>query len=226
MRECSKSIMRRLGEPNFAGRYFVGDGIDIGGAPDPLALYEELFPRMGVVRIWDQGDGDAQFMHGVPDESVDFVHSSHCLEHLNDPVEGLRNWFRLVKPRGHLIVTVPDEDLYEQAVFPSTWNQDHKWTFTILKDNSWSPRSCNVFDLVRGLGAQADVQKLELLTASYRFALPRFDQTQTPVGEAGIELVVRKRPVEEVEFGGRRPPLGQISEQGVALLTGQPLRRG
>jgi hypothetical protein len=26
---------------------------------------------------------------------------------------------------------VPDEDLYEQGVFPSTFNADHKWTFTV-----------------------------------------------------------------------------------------------
>ena len=38
MKECSKSIMRRLSQPNFVNRYFVGDGIDIGGCPDPLAV--------------------------------------------------------------------------------------------------------------------------------------------------------------------------------------------
>ena len=38
MKECSKSIMRRLAGSNFVNRNFRGDGIDIGGAPDPLAL--------------------------------------------------------------------------------------------------------------------------------------------------------------------------------------------
>ena len=42
MKECSKSIMRRLAEPNFINRYFRGEGIDIGGAPDPLGLYLSL----------------------------------------------------------------------------------------------------------------------------------------------------------------------------------------
>jgi hypothetical protein len=44
MKECIKSIMRRLSQPNFVNRYFVGDGIDIGGGPDPLAVYQELLP--------------------------------------------------------------------------------------------------------------------------------------------------------------------------------------
>ena len=39
---------------------------------------------------------------------------------------------------------VPDEDLYEQGQFPSTYNVDHKWTFTILKTTSWSPCSLNL----------------------------------------------------------------------------------
>ena len=53
------------------------------------------------------------------------------------------------------------------------------------------------------IGAEAEVIKLELLSANYRFDLPRFDQTLTPVAECGIELIIRKRPVTEVEVGGR-----------------------
>ena len=90
---------------------------------------------------WDLGDGDATFMESVKDETYDFVHSSHCLEHLLDPEKGLRNWFRILKPGGYLVVIVPDEDLYEQGVFPSTFNADHKWTFTISKSGSWSDKS-------------------------------------------------------------------------------------
>ncbi len=207
MKECSKSIQRRLGEPAFTRRYFRGQGIDIGGRPDPLALYCELFPLLDDVRTWDLEDGDAEAMTGVPDERYDLVHSSHCLEHLDDPHKGIQNWFRLVRPGGHLVVTVPDEDLYEQGRFPSTFNADHRWTFTILKSRSWSERSINVIELVQELGPRADVQKLELLSASYRYDWPRFDQTLSPVGECGIELVVRKRPLEELESGAlaRRP---------------------
>lgn len=224
MKECSKSITRRQTDPNFINRYFVGEGIDIGGAPDPLSLYRELFPRMGEVRIWDLADGDAQAMAGVDDESYDFVHSSHCLEHLNDPQEGIENWFRIVKPGGHLIVTAPDEDLYEQGVFPSTFNSDHKWTFTIFKQGSWSAHSRNLLAMLSRLGPAADVQKIELLTASFRYALPRFDQTLTPIAEAGIEFVVRKRPEDEVRFGGRRPPEGAVDRTQFTLLTGIRLR--
>ena len=65
MKECSKSIMRRMHEPNFSNRYFVGSGLDIGGGPDPLGLYVELFPRMRGVKVWDKEDGDAQSLEGI-----------------------------------------------------------------------------------------------------------------------------------------------------------------
>jgi len=203
MKECSKSIMRRLSDPNFTNRYFVGRGLDIGGKPDPLGLYRQLFGQMGEVRTWDWEDGDAQFLAGAKDNEFEFVHSSHCLEHLVDPAEGLRNWLRVVRPGGYLIVTVPDEDLYEQGVFPSTFNRDHKWTFTILKSHSWSDRSLNVVDLLRELGEIAEPVRIEQLSATYRFDLPRYDQTLTPVGECGIEFVIRKRPKAEIAARGR-----------------------
>lgn len=203
MKECSKSIQRRLTDSNFLRRYFVGEGIDIGGKPDPLSLYREFFPLMRSTKTWDWEDGDAQFLAGVGDETLDFVHSSHCLEHLVDPKTGLLNWLRVLKPGGYLIITVPDEDLYEQGVFPSTFNRDHRWTFTIYKTKSWSDRSINLLDMVRELGPGAELVKIEQLSTSYRFDLPRFDQTLTPVAECGIELVIRKRPLAEVEAGGR-----------------------
>ena len=199
MKECSKSISRRLREPNFINKFFVGKGLDIGGKPDPLSLYAELFNRIESIKTWDLEDGDAQFLDSLPDESYDFIHSSHCLEHLNDPYEGLRNWVRVVKKGGYIIITVPDEDLYEQGVFPSKFNLDHKFSFTIFKKKSWSEKSVNIIDLIKELGADVELVKLELLNSTYRYKLPRYDQTITPVGECGIEIVIRRRLDEEIE---------------------------
>lgn len=205
MRELSKSIPRRLSDPYFSNQYFVGSGIDIGGLPDPLTLYSEVFPKMTNVRIWDWNDGDAQFMEGVPANSVDFVHSSHCLEHLENPIDGLKSWFRIVKPGGHLITTVPEEDLYEQGTFPSTFNQDHKWTFTIHKEMSWSSKSINVLQLLLSLGQEAEILLLRKLDLHNLYGVQRFDQTRSPVTESCIEFVVRKRLTREIEEGGRLP---------------------
>jgi SAM-dependent methyltransferase len=195
MFETSKAVMRRLHDSRFATRYFVGEGVDIGSGPDPLGQYREFFPLMAGCRPWEMADGDAQFMGGAADNAFDFVHSSHCLEHMVEPSIAFSNWLRVLKPRGYMVLVVPDEDLYEQGVFPSTFNDDHKWTFTILKKSSWSPRSVNVVDLMRRFSDQAEVLKIERLDATFRFdGAPgrRFDQTLTPVGECAIEVVLQK----------------------------------
>ena len=200
MKECSKSISRRLSNPNFMRLYFRGKGLDIGGRPDPLSLYTELFPLITNVRTWDLENGDAQYLTSIKDETYDFVHSSHCLEHLNDPSEGLKNWLRILKPNGYLIITVPDEDLYEQGKFPSTFNKDHKHTFTIYKQTSWSKKSINIIDMIK-MFDNIVVEKIELLNSTYRNKFPRYDQTLTPVGECGIEIIIRKKG-EERSFRG------------------------
>jgi len=178
--------------------YFKGHGIDIGGKPDPLSLYTELFPLIKDVRTWDKEDGDAQYMSSISDNTYDFVHSSHCLEHLDNPMTGIKNWLRILKPSGYLIITVPDEDLYEQGVFPSTFNEDHKWTFTIWKRNSWSNKSINILDIIKLFDNKTSVEKIELLNSTYR-TLPRYDQTLTPIAECGIEIIIRKRNPNEIK---------------------------
>jgi SAM-dependent methyltransferase len=114
----SISIQRRVQDSRFATRYFVGAGIDVGGGPDSLALFGEMFPLIRRVFIYDQQQGDAQFLANVADNAFDFLYSSHCLEHVRDPEEALGNWIRVVRPGGHLVISVPDEDLYEQGQWP------------------------------------------------------------------------------------------------------------
>jgi SAM-dependent methyltransferase len=200
MNESSKSIFGKLRDSRYATRYIVGDGIDIGAGPDTLAQYQEFFPLMSSCRSWDLADGNAERMVGIADATFNFVHSSHCLEHMGDPSKALRNWLRILKPGGHLICIVPDEDLYEQGIFPSTFNGDHKHTFTIFKARSWSPVSINILDLLASLDANVETKKIELLDATYRYRIGesangrRLDQTMTPIGECAIEIVLRKRP--------------------------------
>jgi SAM-dependent methyltransferase len=198
MNESSKSIFHKIKDSRYATRYITGKGIDIGSGNDSLSLYSEFFPLMSECRSWDLEDGDAQMMASVPDEHFDFVHSSHCLEHMYDPHEAIHNWLRILKPGGYLICLVPDEDLYEQGVFPSTFNPDHKHTLTISKKHSWSSSSINIFELIQNISFNCKPIKVELLDATYRYSISsltsvsRFDQTLTPIGECAIEFILKK----------------------------------
>ncbi len=205
MKETGKAVMRRMSDARFTGRWLVGSGIDIGAGNDSLNSYQEMFPSMQDCKSWDMKDGDAQKMAGVEDESYDFVHSSHCLEHMHDPGEALKNWYRILKPGGHMVCLIPDEDMYEQGTFPSTKNADHKVTFTIAKSSSWSDKSISLVDFLPRNLPDAQLLKLELLDATYRYDLPVFDQTMTPLGECAIEFVLRKPTSLDAINQGRLP---------------------
>jgi SAM-dependent methyltransferase len=205
MNETSKALIRRLQDTRYASTYFKGEGIDIGAGDDPVGKYAQQFPLMTGLKVWDQPDGDAQLMAGVADNTFDFVHSSHCLEHLRDPYEAFDNWVRICKPGGHIITTIPDEDLYEQGVWPSTHNPDHKVSWTILKEESWSPASINLLEFLYQYRDKVEVLKVELINSAFIYGVQRFDQTYHSISECAIEFIVRKRPADELLRKGRLP---------------------
>lgn len=45
----------------------------------------------------------------VQDESLDFVAARHLFEHLIDPVGALREWSRVLKPEGKVLISCPDQ---------------------------------------------------------------------------------------------------------------------
>jgi SAM-dependent methyltransferase len=134
-----------------------GKGIDIGCGADPITEG---------VRRFDMEHGDANEITKYVDEQFDFVFAAHCLEHMHDPAIAIKEWWQLVRPGGHMILIVPDEDLYELGYYPSLFNGDHKTTFTISKKNSWSPRSYNIIDLVNSL-EQGELIDIQLQDANY-----------------------------------------------------------
>jgi SAM-dependent methyltransferase len=65
------------------------------------------------------------------DASVGTVFSSHCLEHVENEGEAIREWFRVLKVGGFLVCFVPHQALYEKRrSLPSRWNTDHKRFYT------------------------------------------------------------------------------------------------
>ena len=76
-----------------------------------------------------------------------------------DVPKALDQWWQLVKPGGAMVIVVPDEDLYEQGVWPSLFNRDHYATFRINKTDSWSPVS---YDLEVVCSSLPDVEVISL----------------------------------------------------------------
>jgi SAM-dependent methyltransferase len=141
-----------------------GTILDIGAGKDPIHPNAMAF---------DLEQGNAEIINNYLQTKFSCVFSSHCLEHMNDPKMALLEWWKLVEDGGSMIFIVPDEDLYEQGVFPSLFNGDHKATFTISKESSWSTRSYNVLDLVKIL-ENADLVYCKLQDNEYERAYLNF----------------------------------------------------
>ncbi len=199
MFEQSKAAKRRFDDGNFHNRYFIGNGIDIGCGDDNLGRFRHVFRNIQSVRPWDLPDGDAQYLKGLHDNEFDFVTSSHCLEHMVEPRIALKNWIRVCKSNGYLVITIPDEEMYEQGIWPSIYNTDHKWTFT-LNDNRGLPaqyrplmtNTINVLELCQEVNTIAVVEKIEVIRDFYYEGYPAQDQTLHPCIESCIEIILRK----------------------------------
>lgn len=158
MRETSKTNVLRGQE--FLDAYLRGRVVDIGAGDDPVTPKAEVF---------DLAQGDAnRILEFLERGAYDAVHSSHCLEHMQNPRECLSQWWELIRPGGYLVLVVPDEDLYEQGYWPSRFNGDHKATFRRRSESgqSWSPVSHCVEDLLEAL-PNAELVSLELQDQGY-----------------------------------------------------------
>lgn len=125
--EPSKTHAERL-KMGFYKKYLSGQHIlDIGGGRGPAVV-----PNATIIDIGFPGyDG---LTLPFPTSSQDAVHSSHCLEHVDDQVLALKEWFRVVKIGGYLIITVPHQFLYERKMtLPSRWNREHLRFYTPAK---------------------------------------------------------------------------------------------
>lgn len=114
--------------------YTRGKGLDVGCGLQKLYPHwigvdnktdERLFghPINCDIRV-----DTAERMEIFASGSMDFIFSSHLLEHIEpERVTGaLREWMRIIKPKGYLVLYLPDEDEYPK-VGTEGCNPDHKW---------------------------------------------------------------------------------------------------
>jgi len=103
----------------FAKHYCKGKGYDIGYCKE-----DWKFP--GAIGIDNGIDGyDA---NNLPDDSlVDYIYSSHCLEHVENWVETLEHWLSKLKVGGILFLYLPD---FSQKYWRPWNNRKHKHCFT------------------------------------------------------------------------------------------------
>jgi len=126
----------------FAKFLCEGNGYDIG-----CAKKEWAFPgSIPIDSIFDD-EWDA---YNLPERGVDYIFSSHCLEHLPDWVDAMNYWYEILNTRGTLFLYLPH---YDQEYW-RPWNNRkhvHIFTPTIIKDYMIDAGYENIFHSERDL---------------------------------------------------------------------------
>jgi len=130
----NETIFRRF-EFNQVIQYTKGVGIDIGcglnkihsvaiGIDSQLSDKDFGYPFGANIKL--AKIDDRLSLPWFNDKSLDFVFSSHCLEHFSKPNVIIQEASRLLKAGGYLVLILPDMRFYpKKDKFGA--NPDHKW---------------------------------------------------------------------------------------------------
>ena len=103
----------------------AGAGVEIGAYLSPLPVpdgvtvrYADLFSQEESRVFYPEAENDravrpdilapADHLPMLDDQSEDFILCSHLMEHLADPIRALKEWWRILKPGGLLLLILPD----------------------------------------------------------------------------------------------------------------------
>jgi SAM-dependent methyltransferase len=175
--ETFKAKQRRIKE-GFFDKYTIGKGLDIGYGGDLVSPNAAGF---------DFEHGDAQYLAEINNEQYDFVYSSHTLEHLADPAAALKNWYRVLKKGGYLILYIPHRDLYEKKKsLPSRFNPNHTAFFLIERDEP--PDTLGIVPLIEKTLSNYELIYAKECSEGHTIKDPEIHSD----GEYSIEVVLKK----------------------------------
>jgi len=143
-------------------KYCKGQGLDLGCGmskikPDAIGI--DLLSPLADMKL------DARILPYYSSETFDFVYSSHLLEEIEDTKSTLKEWIRLLKKGGYIVLNQADKNIYP-PMGSSKCNQSHKHHFDW--EELWA-----VFE---------DIGDMELIHHNGNFK-----------GDWSFELVVRKK---------------------------------
>lgn len=126
----------------YAKYYCKGVGYDIG-----CMKKEWAYPGSMPIDISFEDEYDAM---NLPQKEVDYIFSSHCLEHIYNWVDALDYWYDTLKPGGILFLYLPH---YSQEYWRPWNNKKHLHIFSdeIIKDWMVDKGFTNIFTSGRDL---------------------------------------------------------------------------
>jgi predicted SAM-dependent methyltransferase len=120
----------------FAKHFCKGVGYDIGYCKE-----EWKFPEaIGI----DKNETSLYDANNLPNNFVDYIYSSHCLEHVDNWIDTLEYWISKIKSGGILFLYLPD---FSQKYWRPWNNRKHKHCLTpeLLKNFMIDHKMKNIF---------------------------------------------------------------------------------
>jgi len=133
-------------------QYTRGRGLDIGcgpskGFPHFIGVDNYTDTQLFGIQMKPDVVSDCTKLDVFGSASMDFVYSSHLLEHVVDPKATLKEWWRLIKPSGYLVLYLPHK-LFYPNIGEEGANPDHKSDF-MPEDIVSFMKEIGSWDLVR-----------------------------------------------------------------------------
>lgn len=120
-----RSKTTRIGRSLITQKYLTGSGLEIGAFASPTLVplgakvkYVDRVPAshwrdypeyQNIKPVNPDVIGDGALLTTIPDSSVDYVMCFQMLEHVPNAMEAMKNWIRVMKPSGILIIAIPDK---------------------------------------------------------------------------------------------------------------------
>jgi hypothetical protein len=121
-----------------AEKHCLGKGVDIGAGYWPL-------PGAQSVDIW-RGPGQLLNIDNIPDGSLDYVFSSHTLEHITDWKTALNIWIGKVRKDGVVFLYLPHPGCAIWHPGSPFVGDGHKWKpEPLIVKNAMREAGCDVF---------------------------------------------------------------------------------
>ena len=99
-----------------------GKGLDVGASSWPLP---------GAISVQDEGGQNAYTLDNFQNGELDYIFSSHCLEHLERWQEALRLWIRKIKIGGIIFLYLPHNSMKLWRRGGPWVGYAHKWVPTV-----------------------------------------------------------------------------------------------
>jgi SAM-dependent methyltransferase len=119
-------------------KYCKGQGLDLGCGRSKIrvdAIGIDLYSPLADMNC------DARLLEQYPDEHFDYVFSSHLLEEIENTQAVLREWLRVIKVGGHIVLYQADIELY-YPLGHELCNRNHLHHF------DWK----SLWEILKGLG--------------------------------------------------------------------------